>query len=86
MLSRRRFLTLGSAIAGAAVFRAPARAARLPASIAALKSMRGQARPITTPERRDRIARARELMSAQKLDAILLAGGTSLVQSFLIEG
>src|SRR2546425_3378303 len=47
--------------------------------IAALKSRRDEARPITIDERRARIERAHELMRANKLDAIALVGGTSLV-------
>jgi Xaa-Pro dipeptidase len=53
--------------------------ASLPPSIAALQSMREQAKPITVEERRARIARAQELMAQNHLDAILLAGGTSLL-------
>ena len=51
----------------------------LPASIAALKSMKEQARPISKEERQMRIERARALMAANKLDAILMIGGTSLL-------
>ncbi len=53
--------------------------ADLPASIAALTSMHEEAKPITTDERRQRIERAQKLMAEHKIDAILLAGGTSLV-------
>jgi Xaa-Pro dipeptidase len=45
----------------------------------ALTSMRDRAKPITVDERRGRIERAKKLMAEQKLDAIVLAGGTSLV-------
>jgi Xaa-Pro dipeptidase len=51
----------------------------LPPSIAALQSMREQVRPITVDERRDRIAKAQELMAQNRMDAILLVGGTSLL-------
>src|SRR5262245_15946468 len=51
---------------------------QLPASIRALSSMKGQARPITVAERQARVDRARELLSSEKLDALLLMGGTSL--------
>ncbi len=51
---------------------------KLPPSIAALPSMRSQAKPITTAERQARIDRARELMAENKIDAVLFAGGTSL--------
>jgi Xaa-Pro dipeptidase len=41
--------------------------------------MRDRARPITRDERRARIERARALMAREKLDALVLCGGTSLV-------
>jgi Xaa-Pro dipeptidase len=41
--------------------------------------MKSLAHPITAEERRSRIARARELMAANHLDAIVIAPGTSLV-------
>ena len=50
----------------------------LPPSIAALTSMRDRAKPITVEERKARIDRAKALMAEQKIDAIVLAGGTSL--------
>ena len=50
-----------------------------PPSIAALTSMRDQAKPITNEERRARIEKARRLMARQKIDALILTGGTSLV-------
>ena len=50
-----------------------------PSSIAGLKSMRAQARPITADERRGRVEKARKLMVDQKIDALMLCQGTSLV-------
>jgi Xaa-Pro dipeptidase len=41
--------------------------------------MRDQARPITVDERRARVEKAMRLMAEQKIDAVLLAGGTSTV-------
>jgi Xaa-Pro dipeptidase len=41
--------------------------------------MRSQARPITADERRARIERAKRLMAEQKMDALVLCSGTSLV-------
>jgi Xaa-Pro dipeptidase len=41
--------------------------------------MRNQARPITADERRSRIERAKRLMGDQKIDAMVLCSGTSLV-------
>src|SRR5205085_3084592 len=85
MPSRRQFLT-GAAIAGAAAV-VPALAQRrfagpsgpLPPSLAALQSRAAEATPITVDERRQRLERARQLMHQNKLDAIFLFGGTSLV-------
>jgi len=79
MFSRRDFLIVGGAAMGATAIRKPAAAASVPASIAALQSMRGQVKPISTDERRARVARAQELMSGHRMDAILLTGGTSLL-------
>jgi Xaa-Pro dipeptidase len=46
--------------------------------IAQLKSRRSEAQPISTAERRTRIGRAQQLMQQNQMDAICLAGGTSL--------
>jgi Xaa-Pro dipeptidase len=78
MFSRRGFILWGGAAAGMSTVRAAA-ATNPPAPIAALKSMRDQVRPITTSERGERIANARELMAVHKMDAVLLVGGTSLL-------
>jgi Xaa-Pro dipeptidase len=85
MLSRRSFLWLTGAAAGLPIARVSAQRGRggepsgpIPPGIAALTSMRDRAKPITTDERRLRIERARKLMADNKLDAIVLAGGTSL--------
>ncbi len=53
--------------------------APLPPSVAALTSMRDQARPITADERRARIEKARRLMAAHKIGALVLTPGTSLL-------
>lgn len=50
----------------------------LPPSIAALKSRRGEMKPITNEERQARLDRAQRLMAEKKVDAICMAGGTSL--------
>jgi len=86
MATRRRFIGLSSlAIAGVACRaereETPARAARdttLPPAVAALTSMSDQVKPITVEERRARIEKARGLMHDNKVDAIMLTGGTSL--------
>ncbi|MDX2183338.1 MAG: Xaa-Pro peptidase family protein [Gemmatimonadaceae bacterium] len=53
--------------------------APLPPSITALTSQRSRIRPITKEERRGRIERAKTLMAQQKIGALFLTGGTSLV-------
>jgi len=87
MLSRRQLLWSAGAAAALLKVRPgearesiePHAQAALPASIAALASMRDQARPITADERRTRVEKARRLMAAQKIDALMLCSGTSLV-------
>ncbi len=84
MINRRTFLRASSAVA--AVIRAPASllAQRpppegpLPPSISALTSMRDQARPISSDERRGRIERAKRLMAQHRMDALVLSPSTSL--------
>jgi len=84
MFSRRRFLQAGTLTAGASFAAFPPSVsvedacAPLPPSIASLKSMRDQARPITVEERTARQERAQQLMKANHLDALLLMEGTSL--------
>src|SRR4051812_9713203 len=83
-MNRRSFLSLTTLFASSPAVRLQRRgstspASPLPPSIAALPSMRDQARPITSEERRVRVERARELMAAEKIDALILSGGTSLV-------
>src|SRR5215468_10363634 len=51
----------------------------LPEAIAKLKSRKSEAKPIIAEERQGRLERARQLMAANKLDAIMLMGGTSLI-------
>src|SRR5215472_13677365 len=52
---------------------------KLPEPIARLKSRKDEAKPITTAEREQRIEKARQLMAENKIDAIMVMGGTSLV-------
>ncbi|HEY7404146.1 MAG TPA: Xaa-Pro peptidase family protein [Candidatus Angelobacter sp.] len=54
-------------------------AGKQPEPIARLKSRKDEAKPITTAEREQRIERARQLMTENKIDAIMVMGGTSLV-------
>ena len=70
MFTRREFLsTSGVALV----------ATQLPAPVGSLTSMRSQAKPITSDERRGRVEKARRLMAQHKIDAIMLTQGTSLV-------
>lgn len=86
LLSRRNFLGTSSlAVAATACGVKGGQAARsasadegLPAPIASLTSMEAQATPISTDERRARLDRARDLMGQNKIDAVILPGGTSL--------
>lgn len=86
MISRRSFLRRSPLVAGASLpfahaataQPAPPARASLPAPIAALTSRRAEATPITVDERRGRLERARRLMADNRLQAIVVAGGTSL--------
>jgi Xaa-Pro dipeptidase len=86
VISRRKFLGASAATLATAVGRPadldaqlPQQEQGLPPSILALTSMKDQATPITVEERQARIDRARGLMRANQLDAIMLAGGTSMI-------
>jgi Xaa-Pro dipeptidase len=76
MLSRRAFLQ--SAGASLAVSTAHAGAALKPSLKPTLKSMTGEAKPISVEERRERIARVQTLMAQQKIAALLVEPGSSL--------
>ena len=82
MFSRRRFLQVGTVAAGASLAHAQeggeTKAAAVPPSISALKSMKEEAKPITREERSERQEKARRLMRANGIDAIVLTEGTSL--------
>src|SRR4051794_3614707 len=79
-MNRRQFISVSIAAGGVATFaRADQPSPSLPPSIAALTSMRDQVRTITNDERRARIDKARQLMAAQKIGALVLTPGTSLV-------
>ncbi|MFZ9897898.1 MAG: M24 family metallopeptidase [Gemmatimonadaceae bacterium] len=91
MSNRREFLasasTLGAAVAlGAHPTDALAAEAEslqqgtgLPPAIQALRPMRDGVVPISVTERQGRIEKARRLMREQGIDALMLAGGTSMV-------
>ncbi len=86
MISRRRFLKAGGVTAATAVASrslASKAAAQetdssLPPSLAKLKSRKSEATPISREERHERQQRARQLMTENALDAIVLMEGTSL--------
>jgi Xaa-Pro dipeptidase len=84
MLSRRRFvqtssLALTGTACGVASGNEGAAEESLPPSIAALTSMKDQATPISVDERRGRIEKAKRLMAENRIDALMLTGGTSMV-------
>ena len=53
-------------------------ASSMPPAIRALSSMKGQVKPISVDERRARLEKARGLMRANGIDALMLTGGTSM--------
>jgi len=90
-ISRRSFVGAGAATAAATAAASAltgchlmgrpvtteTRTTTLPAAIAALPVLAGQARPFTNAERLARIERAKSLMAAAKIDAIVLANNTA---------
>jgi Xaa-Pro dipeptidase len=78
MLTRRRFLLTAAATTALSGPRQAAEGATLPPAIAALRSRRAEAHPMQLTERESRLERARSLMHENQIDAIALAGGTSL--------
>jgi len=87
MLTRRRFFAtsaIAAAVPAISALRAQAQSAQstpaaLPAPLAALRNRRSEAQPITADERQQRFDHAQKLMQEQKIAAIVLIGGTSLV-------
>lgn len=89
MSTRRDFLATSSAslaalaVTGCAKAEADASGAAstqsdLPPAIAALTPMKDGVVPISVDERKARLEKARRLMMEQKVDALMLAGGTSM--------
>ena len=90
MPSRRTFLGTTAAALAATATRTPIADAReiadgnpqqggaVPPAIAALTPMKAGVKPITVEERRARIDKATRLMRENKIDALMLTGGTSL--------
>ena len=78
--SRRGFLGASAALAASTALQAAPAAPSEPTlapAIAALPVLAAQARPFTNAERLARIERAKELMAAEKIDAIVLANSTT---------
>ena len=86
MLNRRRFLLSSAAAAAAPAVALQAQRPtvavdpniKLPPAISALTSRRSEATPITLAEREQRLERARTLLVQHKIDALVIATGTSL--------
>lgn len=79
MPNRRQFLLTASAAAAAGGLHAfGAEKPTPPPAVAALRDRRSEAQPIRPAEQEARLERARVLMRENRLDAIALAGGTSL--------
>jgi len=83
VINRRRFLYAAGAAAALPLAAQRRREAEsnspLPESITSLPSLAAQAKPITNDERRQRLERARQLLTQAKLDAMFVSWGTSLV-------
>src|SRR5215469_9937412 len=91
MTSRRKFLQVGAVSAVATQVNQghaeeTPKTVALPASIAALKSMKEQARPILPEERRARQEKAKRLMEANVRDGASSAGHSVLRLSGLRRG
>jgi Xaa-Pro dipeptidase len=80
-ISRRGFIGGGAAATATAALHATRAKAEdaspLPPTITALPNLTNQSRPFTVAERQARIERATALMKSKKIDAIVLANGTS---------
>jgi Xaa-Pro dipeptidase len=83
MPTRRDFLLSSAATAAALPLATRSLAAQssssLPRPIAALTNRAHTAVPITLAERQQRVARARELMAQNKIAAVVMTGGSSLI-------
>ena len=81
MPNRRRFLlSAATAVTAPSLLlddQAPSATSLRPA-IAALRNRRAEATPISLPEREHRLDRARQLLTQNKIDALVLCTGSSL--------
>jgi Xaa-Pro dipeptidase len=86
MLTRRSVLAASLASGAASLAQAAGQGGRSPATpaiapdspIGKLKSRRSEAKPISLEERQARVDKAQQLMRENKLDAIVMIGGSSL--------
>ncbi len=80
MYNRRDFLLASAGVAGVSLIPAPSLAepSDLPESIRLLTPMLDEVVPISDDERNARIEKARRLMEENKIDAIVMEGGTSM--------
>src|SRR5574338_871534 len=83
-LKRRDFINLsalaaGSVVAGISACNTNEKSTVANNGSADLKSMTDDVVPITLEERKSRIAKAQQLLGEQKIDALILDSGTSLV-------
>jgi Xaa-Pro dipeptidase len=76
-IDRRTFLATSFAAVGAAQL-AEAQTSEVPDAIRQLRPMTDGIQPITDDERRARMDKARRLMVENKIDAVVLEGGTSM--------
>lgn len=76
--NRRSFIGLSALALGGTAFRNETSInGDLPEPIQKLSSMAGDITPISTEERKQRLARAQELMQREKMDAVFMEGTTS---------
>jgi Xaa-Pro dipeptidase len=78
MLTRRSLLNASAGLAATTLATAQTPPAREDSPIGKLKSRRAEAKPITNEERSARVERAQRIMAENKLNAIVVIGGTSL--------
>ncbi len=80
MYSRREFLRSSAGVTGISMLPAPSMSepSELPEAIRSLRPMMDDAVPITDEERLSRIGKAQRLMRENKIDAVVMEGGTSM--------
>lgn len=78
-MDKRTFLKLTGALGGSFLLAGKGQAAVDQDEISSLHSLVGELKPISVVERRARIARAQQLMTARGIDAIVLEPGAAMV-------